>query len=249
MVLGFLLMRRRRAPAIEDEAETDRFEAPVGTVEEPLPAPPTLTPVLMPVLAPVLAPATIPAPSFAPALPAEPARASGQMDFEPIAMRVSLVYATLQFRLVLTARTAFPAGRLLGDMISAHGSLSRDEQLAPPPQALAIIQAIPRLAPGQVLDVKGELRLPLAAIRPLRQGAATFMVPLVRLALLGDGQPGLPRLELGCVFTIGIPGAGPALAPLRLDTGPRDFPGLSAREIEAARRTVLLPLDPARAAG
>lgn len=163
-------------------------------------------------------------------------------------MRLSLVYATLQFRLLLRTQTEIPAGKLLGDMISAHGSLPQSMQLAPPPEALGVLQPIPPLAPGQTLDVKGELRLPLNAIRPLQQGAASFMVPLVRLALLGD-EGTSPHLELGCVFTVGIPGSGPALAPLRLDTGPRDFATLAAREIETARRTALLALDPARAAG
>ncbi|MCJ2178965.1 hypothetical protein [Novosphingobium album (ex Hu et al. 2023)] len=169
--------------------------------------------------------------------------------FEPGAMRLSLVYATLQFRLVLTARTDIPSGQLLADMISAHASMPRDQQLAPPPETLGVVQAFPRMTPGQVLEIKGELQVPLAAVRPLQRNGASFMVPLVRLALVGEDDPTLPHLELGFVFTVGLAGEGPALAPLRLDAGPRQITGLAGREIEPARRTVLLALDPARATG
>lgn len=191
----------------------------------------------------------IPAPAFSAPPAVNPVRASGALDFTPLSLRISLVYATLRFRLVLTAGTAFPAGRLLADMISAHGSLPQDQQLAPPIETLALLADTPALDPAQAIEIEGELQLPLGSVRPLRQGDATFLVPLVRLAWLGDNAPGVPHLELGCAFTVGVHGQGPALAPLRLDTGPRDFTGLSAREIDAARRTTLLPLDPTRAAG
>lgn len=247
LALAFLLMRRRSASATEEEAgieeKPEQIELPVEPAPEP--APPVRESI----------PPPIPAPAFARARAAEPApssqaiRARGEIAFEPVAMRLSLVYATLQFRVRLTAQTEIPAGRLLADMISAHGSLPQSMQLAPPPEALGAIQAIAPLAPGQVQEMKGELQLPLNAIRPVHHDGASFMVPLVRLALLGSGDPALPHLEIGCVFTVGIPGAGPALAPLRLDTGPREFTSLAAREIETARRTVLLGLDPARAAG
>ncbi|MCT2398926.1 hypothetical protein [Novosphingobium mangrovi (ex Huang et al. 2023)] len=217
LVPGFLLLRRRRNPAGDEEVQS-------------------VTP-------------SIPPRPVAPAPAAPSHRAGCDLEFEPAAMRLSLVYATLQFHLRLTAQTELPPGKLLADMISAHGSLPQAMQLAPPPEALGTVQTFARMTPGQVLEVKGELQLPLSVIRPVQRGGAAFMVPLVRLALLGDARPDLPHLELGCVFTVGIPGSGPALSSLRLDTGPREFTELSAREIEAARRTVLLPLDHARAAG
>ncbi|MCJ2186799.1 superantigen-like protein SSL4 [Novosphingobium beihaiensis] len=225
LAAGLLLLRRRSQNA-----------PPEGTALADTPAAPRPAP---------------PPPAFAPAPspPAERPRASGDLMFEPQTMRLSLVYATLQFRLVLTAKTAIPPGKLLADMISAHTSLPQAMQLAPPPEALGTVHSFPRMSPGEVLDLKGELQLPLAAVRPLQRGKAAFLVPLVRLALLGENDPALPRLELGFAFTVGLPGEGPSLAPLRLDTGPRDFTGLDAREIETARRTVLLALDPDRAAG
>lgn len=232
--IGFLLRRRHGTPA-EQPWEEPRYE-PVETV------PPE--PGEEKARAPLPGPAFTPAPVKSP----EPLHARAHVEFHPETIRLSLVYATLQYHLLLTARTDIPAGKLLGDMISAHGSLPQAMQLEPPPEALGVLRAIPPMSPGQVLEVKGDLRLPLNAIRPVQRGGASFMVPLVRLALLGN-EAAAPHLELGCVFTIGVPGGGPALAPLRLDTGPREFTSLAAREIDAARRGVLLALDPARAAG
>ncbi len=235
LVAGFLVLRRRKAAAPAENlplAETAEPDSPAPEI----PTAPVPTP----------KPAPQPAPPAAPAIAAS--RASGQIDFQPAVLRLSLFYATLQFHLRLTANTEFPSGKLLADMISAHGSLSQEVQLSPHPDAMQVVGQFSQLAPGQIFDIKGELQLPLNAIRAVHQGNAQVMVPLVRLALLGDNKPGLPHLELGCVFTIGLPGSGPALSPLRVDTGPRDFTGLIAREIESARRTSLLGLDHARAA-
>jgi len=264
----FALLRRCASPAETEYAEPE-YSRPENAEREQKAALPVTSPAItspavtgLPrpepaVAASVAKPIAVPHEPASAATPANANRARGQIDFQPVAMRLSLVYATLQFRMMLTAGTEFPPGRVFGDMISAHGSLPQSHQLFPAVEKLALMHTFSRLSPGQTLEVKGEIRLPLNAIRPVQQGGASFMVPLVRVALLGDNEPGLPHLELGCAFTIGLLTGGPALAPLRLDTGPRDFTGLSGREIEAARRTSLIAadisadrgLDPARAAG
>jgi hypothetical protein len=163
-------------------------------------------------------------------------------------MRLSLFYATLQYRLAVTSSEARGPLYISGDLSSAHASLSRDEQLAPPPESLAQLHTLPELVPGKPCELKGEIQLPLGAIRALRRGGGAFFVPLMRLCLIGADGTALRR-----VFTLGIPGGGNGLAPLRIDTGPRNFEPLAAREIEAARDLPLnmgsLPLDPQRAAG
>ncbi|MBH0113995.1 hypothetical protein I5E68_13690 [Novosphingobium sp. YJ-S2-02] len=200
-------------------------------------------------------PATLPAAPSRPASASEtgdvpaPPRASGELAFDPLSLRLSLVYATLRFRLQITAETEIPPARLLADMISAHGSLGKEAQLAPAVETLTEIGSISPLARGQSQIVTGELQIPLAAIRPVRDGNGAFMVPLVRLAFLDEEPsasqpaplptPGLPRLELGCVFAIGLPGEGRAIAPIRIDSGPREVGGLVAQEIEAGRRRSL----------
>lgn len=237
-----------------------------GRKAAPQPAPrptPRLTPrpAAAPTPSPDMAP---PAPTQAP-VPAPPPASSrpqahGEIAFEAISLRLSLVYASLRFRFSLRALTEIPPANLRADLTSAHGSASREEQLAPALESLPVIAAIPRLAEGEDIVYEGELQLPLSAIRAVNEGNARFFVPLVRLALVADmGHPEAredqPELGLGLVFTVGQPGregadaATSALAPIRIDTGPRDMAVLDVREIAAGRRKHLLPLDFAGAPG
>ncbi len=188
--------------------------------------------------------------------PTSAPEAHGEITFEPRSLRLSLVYATLRFRFALRALTPIGPARLLGDLSFAHAAIDRSEQLEPSLAALPVLCAIPPLDEGGEFTFEGEVQLPLNAIRPVRQGNADFLVPLVRLALVADrshpdGRAGVPEIGLAVVFTVGqirpnragedLPGG--ALGPFRLDTGPRDFVQLDAREIEAGRRKRLLPLD------
>ena len=247
---GFALARRK------DEGRK------VAPQPAPRPAPrPTPRPAAAPTPSPdVTPPAANPAPVPAPAPASSRPQAHGEIAFEAVSLRLSLVYASLRFRFSLRALTEIPPANLHADLTSAHGSASREEQLAPALESLPVIAAIPRLAEGEDIVHEGELQLPLSAIRAVNEGNARFFVPLVRLALVADmGHPEArtdqPELGLGLVFTVGQPGrAGAeaptsALAPIRIDTGPRDMAVLDVREIAAGRRKHLLPLDFAGAPG
>ncbi|KTR84282.1 hypothetical protein NS277_05605 [Novosphingobium barchaimii] len=234
---GAFWMRRRR--------QADLVEEPFA---EPVPVP-TIVPPRQPrpvvnktAAAPTPAAAPPPAPPRAPV--AQPVTAG--MDealplsvaFTPIAVRLSLVYATLQYEVVLTNAGAAPLTdvHIRADLSSAHASIPVQQQLAPAPDQLDVRHAIATLAAGETLTLKGELRVPLPQIRPLVKGNAQFFVPLVRLCLTTANDHGIRR-----VFTAGPldPGTG-ALASIRLDAGPRNLRELAAREIEAARA---FPLD------
>ncbi|MDE8650438.1 hypothetical protein [Novosphingobium album (ex Liu et al. 2023)] len=215
---GALAFRRRkkRGPARASEAAPPTPSAPAALADprRRLPA----------------APAGSPAPDGAFAL-----------RLEPESLRLSLVYATLRYRLDLAGDGADGPLRVVADMIGAHASLDSRAQLAPDPQALDTRHEIPAPAAGETLALNGELRLPIEAIRPIRNGQSQFFVPLARFCVLGPEGHRATR-----VFTIGQPGAraDEPLGPIRLD-GPRLIQTLAAREIEAARR---LALDPVRAA-
>ncbi len=226
LVLLVFLRRRRTAPP-------EQVSARVAASPQPKPAP-----------APLPTPEAEPVPAPRPAASPEPV----SVTLEPVMMRLSLFYATLQYRLTVTSSERRAALNISGDLSSAHASLSRDDQLAPAPESLAQLHTLPELAPNEPLELKGEVQLPLGAIRALRRGGGAFFVPLVRFCLIGEDGTALRR-----VFTLGIPGSSAGLAPLRIDAGPRNFEPLAAREIEAARELPLnigsLPLDPKRAAG
>lgn len=223
--------KRRRRP---DEPEDQAWDEPVVVPEPIAPEPAQPRP-------PVASPAPAPVPQPAP-LPAPAPSDAATLVFEPVGLRVSLVYATLQYRVAITAGADLPTARLLGDMIGAHASIPPEQQLAPAPDTLAALKTLGPLVADETVVLTGEIQLPLNAIRPLQQGGASLFVPLVRLCLVADTQ------ALRRVYTVGVEGGGTGLSPLRLDTGPREHRDLAAREVAAARDYPVEPVD-VRAAG
>lgn len=239
------------APATSEPPQPVISAPPPISASDVTPAPPPPAPAMptpafsaapvMPAALSTLDEATTPPPPAHSAAPLADMPDPLDIAFEPLGLRLSLVYATLRYRLVLTALHDMPTGHVLGDMISAHGSLSPAEQLAPPPEMLTPLAPLPPMRAGERRERTGEMALPLSAIRAVRRGDASFLVPLVRLCLLREGAPPMRR-----VFTLGLPGEGPGLAPLPLGA-PRNFEPLAAREVEQARTLATAP--PGQAVG
>ena len=174
---------------------------------------------------PRLGPAPAPFPD-ALALPAEAApREPLDVTLEPLRLSLTLMNATLAYRLQVANRGTVPIeGLAIGaDMISAHASLSREQQLSGPDRA-AMVQRIDRLEPGESRIVEGEFRVPFRQIVPIRQGNATLLLPLARFRLEAHGAAPVVR-----TFVVGQPGAKAGLQPFRLDQGPRIYPKLAQR--------------------
>jgi len=173
-----------------------------------------------------------PNPQTEPAPP--PAETGDPLDLllEPLRFSVTLVNATLQYRLTLANRAATPTGPLYiaADMIAAHASLPEESQLARDGCGLELRHEVASLAPGETAEWKGDLRLPLADVTPIRAGPATLLVPLVRLRVEGDGASRTVAL------VVGEPPVNPGgpLRPFRLDLGPRIFGAISQRTLPAA---------------
>lgn len=163
-----------------------------------------------------------------PALPQPTFTEPLQISLEPLRLSLTLMNATLAYRLqVANGGMVALTGLTIGaDMISAHASLSREEQLAGPNPASGsgggAIQTIERLAVGESRVVEGEFRLPLQQIVPIRQGKAALLLPLARFRLEADGARPVVR-----TFLVGQPGAAERLQPFRLDLGPRIYPNLA----------------------
>ena len=223
--LAWLVLRRRRqaeAPADEPVSaslipEPDAEPAPVAPAFAPVDPAPTIAPA--PLVSETMALAT---------------------SFTPQAVRLSLVYATVQYRLEIAnaGQADLPELQIRADLASAHASIGTREQLAPAPEQIEVKHTLPALRPGESATVSGEVRVPLQQVRPLVKGTAQFFVPLVRFVILDTDGAGVRR-----VFTLGPrdPGSS-ALASVRLDAGPRNLRDLDAREIEAARGFALDPM-------
>ncbi|MFN3457356.1 MAG: hypothetical protein ACK4Z8_07245 [Novosphingobium sp.] len=151
------------------------------------------------------------------------------LDISVARMSASLVNATLSYRLSLGTSAALSRIEVRGDMISAHASRPAEEQLGL--GEAQVLHRLPGLAAGETIELGGEVRLPLAAITPIRHGSAVLFVPLVRfevMALDGD-RP----VKLRAAFVVGLEemAAGERLQPFRLDLGPRVYPKVGRREL------------------
>ena len=159
--------------------------------------------------------------------PANPLRVA----LEPRQLRLSLVNATLSYRLLLTNSGEVPLTDIAisGDMISAHSSLSREQQVAAPNQPLEPIQTIERLGAGESRTVSGQFQLPLPMIRPIRRGEIALFVPLARLSIVARGENGGQPTVITSVVGQIPPRGAQGLQPFRLDLGPRTYSDLSQR--------------------
>ncbi|MES2493909.1 MAG: hypothetical protein V4579_11600 [Pseudomonadota bacterium] len=154
-----------------------------------------------------------------------------QLTLEPERFSLSLVNATLRYRVRLGNISADALGpiTLSADMTAAHASVPADRQLGRDGAAIKPLHYCSGLAAGESAEFSGDLRLPLAAIAPIRSGNAALLVPLVRLRI-ETGDQSLTR-----ALVIGEPPLHPGggLRPFRLDQGPRIFAEVAQRELAA----------------
>ncbi len=214
---GLLWWRRKSSAAPEVE-----FEPPVVAKPQPAPEPE----------APAAAPPPPPAPAPEPI--AAPKPEGLQIALEARRLDASLMATTLAYQLKLTNHGTTPLSALAieGDMVAAHSSLPVEQQIASPGQKLELRHALVELAAGDSAEFKGELRLPLTAITPIRAGNAAYFVPLARLRVEA-AQAADEALVIAQTFVIGeLPEQpGGALRPFRLDLGPRTFGKLGQRAV------------------
>lgn len=185
-----------------------------------------------------------PAPEFAVPAPAIPAVAFQPEAREPLhfsleATRLSatLVNATLSYRLTVSNGGHAPLTDIAvgGDMISAHASRPMEEQLGLSGPDLPALHRIPMLAPGEQLVLAGDIRLPLTAITPIRNGAAQLFVPLARFDAWATALGG-SAVRARAAFLVGqmpqpAETATSRLQPFRLDLGPRVYAQLGQRTL------------------
>ncbi len=170
-----------------------------------------------------------------------PADEALSLAFEPLRFSATLAHVVLPYRLSVTNRTEAPLGpiTIAGDMIAADAAAPLAPLAPEDASPIPTLHEMPLLAPGETAHVRGEFRLPLGAITPLRVGAAALLVPLVRLKVVAERTPPgkasgrrkrapAPSAEPLCrhaQFILGEPDDGEAdrLHPFRLDLGPRSW--------------------------
>lgn len=217
LAAALLLRRRRPAAPLEEDAP----EAPV--------APPAPPPAARP------AAATPPAPEPETA-PAADNRAWLDMDMAVGQARYSLAGVTIAYSLILHNRGDRPAQDILIRGIVGNAGAQQAELLQgffAGDAGLPLHSAV-GIAPGETVQITGELRLPPDQIMPVTMGERSLLIPLAAfdMAYRWDGQGDAPdQGRTARAFIVGQEQEPPAdrLAPLRLDQGPRQYRRPAAR--------------------
>lgn len=153
-----------------------------------------------------------------------------QLRAEAIKLTRSVMNATLHYRITLINRSihAVPNVSLGADVVSAHGGVPVEEQIASTSLTLEKRHDFGRIAPGQTVRFDGQVTLPLSQARIIRQGPAALFVPLLRLRLDRTGQrPVVKTFVIG----LGVPNGGRVM-PFRIDEGPRSYEPIAARALD-----------------
>lgn len=216
-LVGGLVWRRRQ----RDADPTVDFEPPSVPAERTDPGPSRQ---------PTASTEAAPAPEAAAANPPD----GLQITLQARRLDASLMATTLAYQLHLTnhGETSLAALAIEGDLVAAHSTLPVEQQIANPGQKLEPRHALVELGPGETAEFRGEMRLPLASITPIRAGNAAYFVPLARLRVEATQAAGAPMIAAQ-TFVVGeLPEQpGGALRPFRLDLGPRSFSKLGQRAV------------------
>ncbi|MEJ7932836.1 hypothetical protein WG907_01010 [Sphingobium sp. AN558] len=182
-------------------------------------------------------PVVPPSPAFVPPLvtPAEPDGARARLDFslEVDAARYSLMGATISYRLAVHNLGEQPAEEILIRALLTNAGTTEqatldaflDQSLGSPAHSIVA------LAPGEGQWLSGELRLSPDEIAPLHVGERALLVPLALFDLHYHWSDGEGRIARSFLVGQAPAQAEDRLAPLRMDTGPRQFRNPAARAV------------------
>ncbi|MBX7541151.1 hypothetical protein [Qipengyuania sphaerica] len=149
---------------------------------------------------------------------------------DAIKLTRSLMNATLQYRVSLMNKATRALGNVVvgADIVSAHGGVPVEQQVASANQQLEKRHTFERIAPGQSVRYEGQITIPLSQVRAIRQSNAALFVPLLRLRVDGACEEPLVKTF---VVGLGAPGGG-RVTPFRLDEGPRSYEPIAARALD-----------------
>lgn len=170
--------------------------------------------------------------SSAAVMPTEPALPDLpiQITAEASALSRSMMNAALTYRfdLLNLGKTALEDVSIKADITTAHGKAPVADQVAQNDTELPFTSFMPLIKSGASQELKGELRMPVSAIRQIPQGNARLYVPLVRLRVEAEGFAPLIH-----TFVVGIrpDKKGGKLLPFRLDEMAQTYRAIGFRAL------------------
>lgn len=178
------------------------------------------------------APVPSPTTDLPPATPAGAVHPAGgpAVQFHASRLDLSLRNATLRYRIGLTNTGAVCTSDFVVDveLVAAHRDLRSGPTGHEAPRHSARCERIVALPPDQETAWDGEVRLPLADIRPIAHGQAALLVPLIRINV----QSGSDARTTATFVVGGSAAADGRVIPFRLDHGPRSHTELASRLVQ-----------------
>jgi uncharacterized repeat protein (TIGR01451 family) len=159
------------------------------------------------------------------------------MEFQAESARSTLVGAAVAYRLTVTNN-----GEASAQNLQVSGLITNAD--AQQKQTLSFffndttrqpVHTLPALAPGETIELRGELRLSHSAIVPIRVKDRALLIPVVAFNIR-YGWAGGGRGRTGSAFIVGQESDPPRerMAPFRLDLGPRQFRSVGSRPAQRA---------------
>lgn len=209
--------------------------AGVPQIELPPVAPraPAPAPAPKPIAAPTPTPRAAATPSAAIPAAAAARTADSPLSLEamPVQLSRSLMNATFAYKLTLANRGDTPIENVAigADLVTAHTSVPMEQQVSRSDTELPEMGRIGSIAPGEKVELPGELRLPINAIRTVRQGSAQLYVPLLRVRASAAGVA--PSARTFIVGTLPDDSAK-KLQPFRLDEMPQTYRAIGTMALD-----------------
>jgi len=143
----------------------------------------------------------------------------------------TLLNAVIGFRLKLTntCETTLTNIKIFGDLIQAD----QHAAMLPAMQRNNMIDQVDSLPPGNIVEIPGEIKLPLTSIKPISYNDQALFIPLARLEFDLENSVGEVSQQ-SASFIVGQEHQPPRekMAPFRLDLGPRNFEPVGQRPVQ-----------------
>lgn len=164
--------------------------------------------------------------------PATPPSGWLKIEAHALELQRTMMNANLTYRLVIANRSgkALTDLAIEADLATAHGKAPVEEQLASSSKALQLRETIERLAPGERLELRSSVLLPLSDAKIIQQGPkALLCIPLLRVRAVCEDREPIAR-----TWVIGQQNAETRgrVQPFRFDAPPQTYRSIGQRALD-----------------
>ena len=179
------------------------------------------------------------APPPAPAAVAAPVAQSGEgieVTFLPDYAAATFTRVAMRYAVTVRNTGAEPVKGLALRAAMIPASARQDAEVAAfiADESSDVVHRIESLAPGEAIEIEGEMALPLNEARPVRYGQRLLFVPVAAFAFRFTRDKRTCLVPLAYMVGVDSGGAQGKMGPLRLDLGPKTYSQVGQRPLALA---------------